>query len=88
MVYFFTGTHCLIYLLIFGCTGSSLLYSAFSSFQEQRLLCSCGMQASQYSGFSCCRAQALGAQASLVVAQGLVSCEHWPGSVQASVVAA
>ena len=31
-IFFFTGTRCLIYVLIFGCTGSSLLYSAFSSF--------------------------------------------------------
>ena len=46
------------------------------------------MQASQCSGFSCYRAQALGARASLVVAQGLISCEHWPDSIQASVVAA
>ena len=33
-----------------------------------------GMRTSHYSGFSCCRARALGAQASVVVAHGLSSC--------------
>ena len=32
---------------------------------------SCGAQASHCSGFSCCRAQALGARASVAVAHGL-----------------
>ena len=31
----------------------------------------CGVQASPWGGFSCCRARALGAQASVVVARGL-----------------
>ena len=34
----------------------------------------CGAQASHCGGFSCCRAQALGAQASVVAARGLSSC--------------
>ena len=34
----------------------------------------CGAQASHCSGFSCCGAQALGAQASVVVVRGLSSC--------------
>ena len=34
----------------------------------------CGAQASHCRGFSCCGAQALGAQASVVVARGLSSC--------------
>ena len=34
----------------------------------------CGARASHCSGFSCCRAWALGAQASVVVARGLSSC--------------
>ena len=34
----------------------------------------CGSWASHCSGFSCCGAQALGAQASVVVARGLSSC--------------
>ena len=34
----------------------------------------CGARASHCGGFSCCRALALGAQASVVVARGLSSC--------------
>ena len=34
----------------------------------------CGAQASHFGGFSCCRAQALGTQASVAVARGLSSC--------------
>ena len=34
----------------------------------------CGVQASHYGGFSCCEALALGAQASVVAARGLISC--------------
>ena len=34
----------------------------------------CGARASHYGGFSCCRAQALGAMASVFVARGLSSC--------------
>ena len=39
-----------------------------------RAFSSCGEQASHCGGFSCCGAQALGAQASVVVAHGLSSC--------------
>ena len=37
----------------------------------------CGVRASHCGGFSCCRAQALGAWASVVVAHGLSSCGSW-----------
>ena len=37
----------------------------------------CGARASHCSGFSCCRARALGAWASVVVACGLSSCGSW-----------
>ena len=46
----------------------------FSSCSEWALPSSCGAQASDCSGFSCCRPQALGAQASAVVAHSLMSC--------------
>ena len=49
---------------------------AFSGCGEQGLLC-CGARASHCGGFSCCREQALGAQASVVVACGLSSCGSW-----------
>ena len=37
----------------------------------------CGARASHCSGFSCCRAQALGARASVLVERGLSSCGSW-----------
>ena len=37
----------------------------------------CRARASHCSGFSCCGARALGARASVVVAQGLSSCGSW-----------
>ena len=51
--------------------GLCCCVQAFSSCGEQGLLSSSGAWASYYSGFSCCGAQALGSQASAVVAQGL-----------------
>ena len=53
-----------IYLLSFGHAGSLLLC---------RLLCSCGVWASRCSGFSRCRAGALGEWTSVVAALGLQS---------------
>ena len=49
-----------IYLLIFGCAGSSLLHRFFSTCTKQGLRSSCSAWASHFSGFSCCRARALG----------------------------
>ena len=37
----------------------------------------CGARAAHCGGFSCCRARALGVQASVVVARGLSSCGLW-----------
>ena len=71
----------LIYLFIFGCTGSSLLSVAISSCSERGLPPSCGVQASRCSGFSCCRAQALGSMGSIVVAPGLWSTGSGVGHV-------
>ena len=48
-----------IYLLTFGCAGSSWLCGISSSCWERRLLCSGGAQPCHWGGFSCCRAQAL-----------------------------
>ena len=44
---------------------------AFSTCGEQRLFCSCGVQASHCGFFSCCRTQALGHAVSVVVAHRL-----------------
>ena len=49
-----------IYLFVFGCAGSLLLHGVFSSCGKQGLLSSSHEQASHCSGFSCCRARALG----------------------------
>lgn len=45
---------------LLGCTGSSLLCQAFSSYSELEATFHCSAQASHYSGFSCSGAQALG----------------------------
>ena len=50
----------------FGCVGSSLLRVGFLQLWQ--------VGASHCSGFSCCRAQALGAWASVAAAHGLSSC--------------
>ena len=60
-----------VYLFI-GCAGSSLLHWIFSSCSEQGLL-QLQWQASCCSGFSCCRAQAVGPQASAVAVPRLSS---------------
>ena len=59
--------------------GLSCCVQAFSSCGEQGLLSSCVLGllvavASRCSGFSCCRAEALDAGASVVVSCGLISC--------------
>ena len=74
---FFNFTYFLfMYLLIVLCLHCCP--RAFSSWGEWGLLSSCSAQASYCSGFSFCRAQALGMQASVVVVHVLscpVACE-------------
>ena len=55
-------------LFIFGCIGSSLLSNGL---RRAGATLRCGAQASHCGGFSCCRARALGARASVVVECGL-----------------
>ena len=73
-----------IYLFIFGCVGSSLLRAGFSLVAASggATLC-CGAQASHCGGFSCCKARALGARASVAVVCRLSSCGSWALEVQA-----
>ena len=78
----------LINLLIFGCTGSSLLCEGFLQLQQARAMLRCGAQASYCGSFSCCRAQALGVKASVVATLGLwstgsVVVTHWPSCSEA-----
>ena len=54
-----------------------MLCGLFSGCGKQRVLSSCGEQASHCGGFSYCGAQALGTRTSLVTAQGLSSCGSW-----------
>ena len=67
-----------IYLfIIFGGVGSALLGAGFLQLWRAGATLHCGARASHCSGFSCCRARALGARASVVVARGLSSCVSW-----------
>ena len=45
-----------VILFTFGCPGSLLLLGLFSSFGEQGLFSSCGVQAPHCDGFSSCGA--------------------------------
>ena len=67
-----------IYLLfIFDCIGSSLLHTGFLQLWRVGATLHCSARASHCGGFSCCRAQPLGVQASVAVACGLSSCGSW-----------
>ena len=59
---------------MFGCVGSLLLCAGFLKLSRVGATLRCGAWASHCGGFSCCRAGALGAWASVVVACGLNSC--------------
>ena len=61
-------------LFVFGCVGSSLLCAGFLQLWRVGATLRCGVRASHCGGFSCCRAQALGTRASVVVASGVSSC--------------
>ena len=73
-LYSFFFFYFFFYLFIFGCVGSSLLRAGFLLLWRAGATLLCGEQASHCGGFSCCRAQALGVWASVVVARGLSSC--------------
>ena len=64
----------LFYLFIFGCIGSLLLRAGFLQLGRAGATLHCSARASHRGGFSCCRAWALGAWASVAVARGLSSC--------------
>ena len=64
-----------IYLILFfDCIVSSLLHVGFLQLRQVGATLCCSVWASHCGGFSCCRARALGARASVVVAHGLSSC--------------
>ena len=73
--FFFFLNKCIYFSYLFLAAFGLRCWSwAFSSCGEQGLLC-CSAHAPHCSGFSCCRVWALGAQASVVVARGLSSCD-------------
>ena len=70
-VYIYTCIFIYFYLWL---PGSSLVHAwTFSSCSEQSLLFSCSVWAPHRSGFSCCKAQTLGAQISVGTHVGLQS---------------
>ena len=66
-----------IYLLFLSALGLRCCAWAFLWLRRVRATLCCGSRASYCGSFSCCGAQALGAQASVVVAHGLSSCGTW-----------
>ena len=65
------------FFFFFVCVGSSLLRAGFLWLRRAGATLRCGVRASRCGGFSCCRAQALGAWASVVAARGLSSYGTW-----------
>ena len=80
--FFFTIVFIYYYLLFWAVLGLHCCVQAFSSFRERRLFSCWGLWASHRGGFSCCRTQALGVQASVVAARGLRSCGSWTQVLQ------
>ena len=63
-----------LFILFMAVLGLRFCARAFSSCGERRATLRCGVGASHCGVYSCCRAQALGTQPSVVVARGLSSC--------------
>ena len=70
----FFNINLFIYSFILGCIGSPLLHAGFLQLWWAGVTPHCGARASHCGGLSRCEAQALGAQASVVVAHGLSDC--------------
>ena len=75
--FFFFNSHSFFIFFIFGCVGSSLLSVGFLQLRRAGATLHCSVQASHCGGFSCCRAWALGARASVAVARSFSSCGSW-----------
>ena len=72
---FYLFIYLFIYLFNFGCVESLLLLVGFLQLQRAGATLRCSVQPSDCGGFSCCRARALSAWASAVVAHGISSCD-------------
>ena len=66
---------CILLHLFMAVLGLCCRTRVFSSCTEWGPLSSCGMWASHCGGLSCCEAQVLGIDASVVAAHGLSSCD-------------
>ena len=75
--FFFLNKFIYFIYLFLAALGLGCCVQAFSGCGERGATLRCGVQASHCGGFSCCRARALGAWASVVVARGLSSCSLW-----------
>ena len=76
--HFFRGLQTIIYLFFFLQHWAFLAFLCrLSPVAASEGYSSCGARASHCGGFSCCRAQALGAWASAVAALKLRSCGVW-----------
>ena len=75
--FFFLNKYIYFYLFIFGSFGSLLLRVGSLQLRRAGAALHCSAWAFHCGGFSCCRAQSLGTQASVVVAHGLSSCGLW-----------
>ena len=67
----------LFYLFIFGCVGPLFPHAGFFWLRRTVATLHCSARTSHCSGFSCCRARAPGARASVVAAHRLSSCGSW-----------
>ena len=74
LFYLFIRNVFILFILIFGCIGSSLLHVDFLQLWRAGATLRCSARASHCIGFSCCGAQAVDVWASVVVARGLSSC--------------
>ena len=78
-IYIYLFIYLFFYCLFLVVLGLRYCMQAFFSCNKQRVFSSCSARAFHCSGFSCCRAQALGTQASVVMAHEL-SCSRYVGS--------
>ena len=65
------------FLNFLAASGLRCCTRAFSIWRWAGATLCCGVQASHWGGFSCCRARALGMRVSVVAAWGLSSCSVW-----------
>ena len=73
-IFFFKKYLFILFILFLGALGLHCCMRAFLQLRRVGATLPCGARASHCSGFSCCGARALGAQAAVVAARVLGSC--------------